>query len=588
MVSKKNNAAFIRDKGQLLSFFTENAALSKEEQFQKIKDRAQTMGYGFILDHKKAIEFEYAQTDPHEEISSLFHKYYASLLEIDREAYSQNEQDNEEKKPKTEEQKKKEEDFIHFLYDSFVDFFKKILSAPFHISRIREYEVYLNIARLSWVFSRLTVIEGLNTFRDFIAQLDVFFGMHTDIDKVIALIQTPTFIVNCCSVGFFLLRFGIDASLLLKHTFFPTELEKGLNNSSELHWMERLPTTEQLDEYRNSYIFIEDEEDIKLYYIPRKGLSQKLNITNKNKLKQDLINKQLIKNQFIRLSTEDFRAIISAETKHQPQVTTWFDRLIYELYKRHCNYSNDLVWALINFLTNFNYISKIPDPITGYLTGTFLFFDVCMTLYKRNLAKEEYLSKKAQYLQEIKDYEDLNKFTYLTQAQRLKRLEQLRNQLTKHELSWQVTESTFNFAAVGAVLFMLGFTASLFVTPGVLVIGCYFVCVLAGAIYRSCDAYSAYKEKSLLLEQAQLTGTNIPVSLKEYEIARNDFLYTLTRNALIPPLLIATYAVCWPAAIALTVMFLGYELYHAYDQFSAKKEAKQVVVSECENSYSLP
>lgn len=45
-----------------------------------------------------------------------------------------------------------------------------------------------------------------------------------------------------------------------------------------------------------------------------------------------------------------------------------------------------------------------------------------------------------------------------------------------------------------------------------------------------------------------------------------------------PTLLIATYAVCWPAAIALTVLYIGYEIYHANDQHSSKKEAERLAL----------
>lgn len=95
-------------------------------------------------------------------------------------------------------------------------------------------------------------------------------------------------------------------------------------------------------------------------------------------------------------------------------------------------------------------------------------------------------------------------------------------------------------------------------------------------MYLSSDAFSKYQEKSLRLEQAK--DGDYAVALKEYEAARNDFIFTMVKNTVMPTLLIATYAICWPAAIALTVLYVGYEIYHAYDQHNGKKEAARLAL----------
>ncbi|CAM2909958.1 Uncharacterised protein [Legionella steigerwaltii] len=48
-------------------------------------------------------------------------------------------------------------------------------------------------------------------------------------------------------------------------------------------------------------------------------------------------------------------------------------------------------------------------------------------------------------------------------------------------------------------------------------------------------------------------------------------------------LLITTFAICWPAAVALTVLYVGYEMYHAYNQHQSKKEAAQHALEAPEN-----
>ncbi|MBN9228696.1 MULTISPECIES: hypothetical protein [Legionella] len=252
--------------------------------------------------------------------------------------------------------------------------------------------------------------------------------------------------------------------------------------------------------------------------------------------------------------------------------TTALERFKFELYKRHCNFANDLVWATVNFITNFNHITHIPDPTAGIITAIFLGFDVCMTLYKCHLAKQEYLTKKEQYdneLRELKKHPE--KFKGLDIEQHKKMLEL---QLKELEIGWQTKQATFYFTAAAAALLMLGFTASLLFTGPGIAVACFFVCTLAVAMYLSSDAYSKLQEKSLRLDDAKSTGKDLQFALKEYEAAYNDFIFTMVKNTVMPTLIIATFAVCWPAAIVLTALYLGYEIYHAYDQHKSKKEAQ--------------
>lgn len=95
-----------------------------------------------------------------------------------------------------------------------------MLKTPFHLSKIREKISKVHIFRIYWLFSRLTLTTGL--------------GLATSInliDKVAAnsiinSLQAPIQVAYCLSVGLLLMRFTIDASLLIRHTFFPSEEAK--------------------------------------------------------------------------------------------------------------------------------------------------------------------------------------------------------------------------------------------------------------------------------------------------------------------------------------------------------------------------
>ena len=597
MVYASQNAAFRRDKQRFFSQFPSVANLGT--QLNTIDIQVQNIEYSFLLRNKAALETEFTQMftilqqqdDENKEVFWLYCYYCASLLEAFYNAYSQpgnaEKYRNLRKKIKDHlnhdlENSEAEKSFIQSLQDSFLEGFRNLMNAPFHLSQIRDYVAYSNLCRIYWTFCRLTLTQGLSAAKNLnlIDKLDAILGAHTDVDKIIGAIQAPTFIINYFSVGFFLMRFMIDGGLLLRHTFFPAELEKGEENSCQINQLKDLPGTASLENYRNSYIMVPDEDGtgIKLYYIPKSGKAERLTIRDKNKLKQALLDK-LNEDPSIRLSAAEIREIITGQTGHVPEGTTRFDRFKHELYKRHCNFANDLVWATVNFLTNFNQLVHISGLVVGYLTSAFLVFDVAMALYKCNLAKQEYLTKKAQYMAERNEYNDPARFKKLSAEQRRIHIEMLDEQLIALEIDWRTKEATFYFVAAAAALLMLGFTASMLLSPAVMVVGCYFVCTVVVAMYLSSGAYSKYQEKSLHLEQAQLTGKNLPVAQREFEAARNDFIFTMVKNTVMPLVLITTFAICWPAAVVLTAMYVGYELYHAYDQHSESKAIKQLALA---------
>ena len=590
MVYPSQNAAFQRDKYQFFSQIVPSKDLNA--QIQLIEQRAQAIDYSFLLRHKQALEVEFSDmfhllqkqgTDKKQ--FWLYCYYCASLLEQFHRAYDQKSKEAYYKSIKEQIRKRlnkepieqeAEKGFTQSLYESFLSSWRNFINSPSHLSQVRDYVAYANLCRIYWVFTRLTFTQGLNIAKELqlIDKLDALLGTHTDIDKIIATIQAPTGVINYFSVGFFLARFLIDGGLLIKHTFFPSELEKGAEGRAEINKMGRLPGAASIEGYRNSYILVDNGQDEpSLFYIPKRGKALKI-YGSLDDLKK-LLNSQTS----LRLNAEQVKAAITKPTGHAPEKTTCFERFKQELYKRHCNFANDLVWATVNFLTNFNEVVGISGPVAIYLTSAFLCFDVAMTLYKCKLAKDEYLLKKAQYLEEIAQYSDPAQYMGITTEQRLAHIAFLNKQLLEIELNWNTKQATFYFIAAAAIILMIGFTAATLLSPPLLTTGMLFVGLVGVAMYLSTDQYTAYKSRSLRLEEAQLTGEHLAVALKEYEAARKDFIFAMAKNTVAPLMLITTYAICWPAAVALTVLYLGYELMHAYEQHKDNKEVRQLALA---------
>lgn len=276
-------------------------------------------------------------------------------------------------------------------------------------------------------------------------------------------------------------------------------------------------------------------------------------------------------------------------SKGEKETSTW-RRFVSELDKRHADLANHGVWGAVNFITNFNSICHISAPAAGWITAGFLVFDILCLLYVRQRAKQEYLQKRADYLHSINalsyKIEALQKRAQKSELEDdeqkdlafyLKQREILQRQQEQLEIRWKSKSATLNMLALATVLLASGFALSMLVSPPLLVFACYFVCMIGIALYLSEKSYSSYQEKSLALEFAQHrahTPEEIGKLEKACAAARNEFIFTLAKNIIVPSLLIAAYAVCWPAAVALTVLVIGYELFSAYRRHRQSGKAR--------------
>lgn len=588
MLYSGQNAAFFKDKKDFFSKVDLTQKVS--DQIQWVSEQVQSVDYSFLLQHQGTLETEFTdlffvlkkQKNDNQEAFWLYCFYCASLLETFYRAYAQKNKEKEwsalkeqivKRLNKENADQATEETFIQSLYLSFLTSLKNVLTAPCHISQVRDYVAYTNLCRLYWAFCRMTVTQGLLLAKDahWIEKLDVILGTHTNVDKIISVLQAPSGVISYLSVAFFLARFMIDGAMLIKHTLCPSAFEK--NDGASVFIESKLPEAGKLGTYRKAYVLVKTDDVSELYYIPKNGSPLWVKVKAGKNLSELLA--RLGSSHSSRLSAQEIEKFITENTDHTPEQTTVFERFKFELYKRHCNFANDLVWAAVNFLTNLNHLSKISNPVAGYITAAFLVFDVGMVLYKCQLAKKEYLSKKAQYTREMEEYSHFASHRGLTEQQKLTHIEMLQGQLTELEIHWHSKESMHYFVAAAAALLMTGFTASMVLSPPILVVGCFFVCTLAIAMYLSSGAYSQYQEKSMRLDNAQMTGNNLRVIQKEYEVARNEFFFSMAKNTVMPMVLVTTYAICWPAAIALTAMYIGVEFFHGYQQHHKMNEAKQ-------------
>jgi hypothetical protein len=281
-----------------------------------------------------------------------------------------------------------------------------------------------------------------------------------------------------------------------------------------------------------------------------------------------------------------------APSKQEKNLSKW-ERFSSEVCKRHGSLANDAVWGPINLITNYNTVFGISGAVAGWITVGFLLFDFCLIAWLRHLAEKEYITKKAQYENELKEFQRQATNKELTDEQRRMAAMQcavIQRQLIEHENNWQVKSSTFWFQSTAALLLLLGFTGAMLLTTLIMSIACYFLCVVAVAIYMSSDAYGNYQKERIALQQVEIDIDDNKNAIEKAKAAekcakaRNEFIFTLLENAIMPALLMATFAICWQAAIVLAAAYLVYKIYNAVGKAHDKYEENRVVDNKGEKA----
>lgn len=244
-------------------------------------------------------------------------------------------------------------------------------------------------------------------------------------------------------------------------------------------------------------------------------------------------------------------------TKIEESISTK-ERFYQELYRRHYHLFNDLAWGSANLLCNYNVIVALSAPVASWLTSGFLVFDVCLLIVSHHFAEQEYLLKKEQYLNEKGNFDFLLEQGLLADEGRIKydtHRTLLDEQLMQLELGWQKTNATDWFSVAAAAILLSGFTAAFLFTASAAVVVSFLICSIAIGMYLSASDYGQYQQKSFILQGNQ----DSKEALSEMQTARQDLMRAMFKNTIMPLFATTAFALCWPAALALTVMYFAYE-----------------------------
>jgi len=233
-------------------------------------------------------------------------------------------------------------------------------------------------------------------------------------------------------------------------------------------------------------------------------------------------------------------------------------RFFHELDKRHIVMLNDIAWGTVNFVTNFPGISQISAAAANWLTLGFLIFDFSIVMYQRCRIEKEYLLKKSQLTAEINRYRQESKSDLDS-----KHIDVLKEELALTEGNFQKANASLMFSAAASTILTTSFTASFILATPATTLICLFCCTVAVAMYLTSDAYGNYREKALHLMQEDSKGENRKDKAQAlFNTARNDFYFNMGKNIVMPFFIVSAFATSWPAALALTLAYVGYEYVH--------------------------
>ncbi len=357
----------------------------------------------------------------------------------------------------------------------------KLADTAEHASRVRGWIGLTNAYRLSLIFSRLSLQTAIPMAQEmtWFQQLEKL-GLHFNLERL----NTTGNLFNVLSVGLFASRFLINAAIILKHTFAPTDEEKSLNG----------------------------------------GL-------------------------------------------------TASERFWNELKKRHWILVNDLVWSVINCLSNFAPYFNIAAPTANYLLACFLVFDALWLGWRLYLDEQTYFAQ-LEYFEDQESLLDqkitvLQMKTFLTQDEKLElsllegQLYTLRAQIVQlnHNRFGINSATLFNISA--ALLLMVGFSAATILSTPAIVPVCFFLCTLAVSMYLSADKFGAYMKERAVYQHDHAMQL-VSASPDEMNAAWNTFVNSMVKNTVMPLVIMSLFAINWPTALTLTLIYMAYECGHGY------------------------
>lgn len=284
----------------------------------------------------------------------------------------------------------------------------------------------------------------------------------------------------------------------------------------------------------------------------------------------NLLNKSRNSLRVLSVGLFAFRFLINLTmmTKHCLQAATnqelSFAKIVrQEFEKRGFTMASDLVWGIVNMLTNYNEVFHLSPSVTSPVVSTFLIFDILVFIGQWSVEANKYHTAiKELLIQKSEPHSDLE-------------LTVINRQLDVLNDTWKAASAYYQFNSAGAILLVISFVSTLLCS------GPFSLAMLAGfsmsgnAIYNSANEFRQYIAATVAIKREAANGLiladkhhhNLFSQLSvESNAASNTFYSTLCLNAGATAFIIVAAAISWPVALGLALSYMAYMTHHAFER----------------------
>lgn len=257
---------------------------------------------------------------------------------------------------------------------------------------------------------------------------------------------------------------------------------------------------------------------------------------------------------FIRLALNIFlslRYILFAQDDLTISARFWL-----ECKRRHWYIVGDIASATVNLLTNFSSYFNLAAPVVAYLVISLLIFTVLKLIY--------FYAIESNKIQRHVDYLAVQKAELSKDKQA--QITLLSEQLNRQKIA---TQARILLSIFAGVFILTSFVISVTCAPQFLLPLFLYLSVVGGVLYLSADSFGEY----IAARKEHIVDKSDVMKQAEMQEKRKDFALILAKNLFIPIVIIGLYAISWPAALVLTVLYIGAECYFAKTKSDKSEQA---------------
>lgn len=264
----------------------------------------------------------------------------------------------------------------------------------------------------------------------------------------------------------------------------------------------------------------------------------------------------------------------------------WFTRFKMELYRVWDVYFNDIFWMIFNGITNFPMRVGLAIPVANWILTGALLFDVALLSFlwgkeEINLGDEIAWLKKQDYAA-LQKRDDTSMVMY-------------GGMIVQAEISLSGIRAKFIACIIATALFITSLALVLSLATPLMAPISFFVCVLAVSIILSRNEIANYAEAKSSQEKHKNTNEPQDIKTERAKISKQQgwqLAKTLAENIIVPMVIVGVFTVSWPAAIALTAIYILFKASRmevpAFEKDENDDEENDVDVAKEETPLLLP